>query len=93
MENFLTILTKITNKARPDAIYPHFFVVKILIHFLTLPQFFNRSILKKKTPSYFGGVGTKTISCPVNILEDILISMCFHISGAKKIKTLSDDAE
>jgi len=49
MENFLTILTKITNKARPDAIYPLFFVVKILIHFLTLPQFFSRSILKKNS--------------------------------------------
>ena len=87
MENFLTFLTKITNKARPDAIYPYFFVVKILIHFLTLPQFFNL------TPPYFGGVGTKSISCPVNIFEDILIAMCFHISGAKKIKTLSDDAK
>ena len=44
MENFLTFLTKITERARSDAIYPHFLMVKILIHFLTLPQIFNQLI-------------------------------------------------
>lgn len=53
MGNFLTFLTQITNKSRPDAIYPHFFVVKILIHFLTrlnflTCSFFYRYIFKKK---------------------------------------------